>query len=217
MIKAVIFDYDGTLADRCKASSLAFRDYLKEFVIKEDIDKVLLETIVQDLVLWDEFGAGEKIEIFHRLKNRYGYEVDVKHFLQWWWNNVGKYEPLFPNTLKTLEYLKKKYKLAIITNGTVTGQNTKIDSAGIRNYFEEIIISHGVGKEKPNKDIFEYTLAKLNVKKDETVYVGDSYHNDILGAYNAGLTAIWIWPDDGRENQDGIKRIYEIGQLRDIL
>ena len=217
MIKAVIFDYDGTLADRCKASSLALRSYLKEFVVEKDIDKVLLETIVQDLVLWDEFGAGEKIEIFQRLKNRYGYEVDVKHFLQWWWNNVGKYEPLFPNTLKTLEYLKKKYKLAIITNGTVTGQNTKIDSVGIRNYFDEIIISHGVGKEKPNKDIFEYTLAKLNVKADEAVYVGDSYHNDILGAYNAGLTAIWIWPDDGRENQDGIKRIYEIGQLRDIL
>ena len=217
MIKAVIFDYDGTLADRSKASSLALRNYLKEFVVEEDIDKVLLETLVQDIVLWDEFGAGEKIGIFRKLKNRYGYEVNVKHFLKWWWNNVGKYEPLFPNTLKTLEYLKKKYKLAIITNGTVTGQNTKIDSSGIRDYFEEIIISHGVGKEKPNKDIFEYTLAKLNVKAEEAVYVGDSYHNDILGAYRAGLTAIWIWPNDGRENQDGIKRIYEIGELRDIL
>ncbi len=218
MIKAVIFDYDGTLADRCKASSFAFRNYLLEFVVEKDIDKVLLETMVQDLILWDEFGAGVKKDTFARLKKYYGYDVDLTHFLHWWWDNVGKYEPLFPNTLETLKYLKEKgYKLAIITNGTVVGQNNKIDNAGIRDYFDEIIISHAVGLEKPDKEIYEYALNLLNVMADEAVFVGDSYHNDIYGAYKAGLNPIWIWPDDGRVNNDGLTRIYEIGQLREIL
>ncbi len=217
MIKAVIFDYDGTLADRCKATSLAYRKYLKEFVLKEKINQVLEETMVQDLILWDEFGAGDKKVIFERFADRYGYEVDDKHFKNWWWRNVGKYEPLFPQTRSTLDYLKYKYQLAIITNGTIIGQNTKIDSVGIRDYFSQIVISHAVGCQKPDPEIFRLTVELLNIKPDEAVYVGDSYHNDILGAYKAGLKPIWLWINDGRENYDGITRIYDIGQLKDIL
>ena len=60
MIKAIIFDYDGTLADRTKATCTAFRIYLQSFVIEDKIDAVHLEAMVQDLVLWDEYGAGSK-------------------------------------------------------------------------------------------------------------------------------------------------------------
>lgn len=217
MIKAVIFDYDGTLADRCKATSTAYRKYLIKYIINEKIDKVLLETMVQDLVLWDEFGAGSKRLSFEKFEKRYNYHIDHAHFIDWWIHNAGKYEPLFPNTLAILNYLKEKYKLAIITNGTVVGQNVKIDSTGIRNYFDEVVISHEVGIEKPDPKIFKLTIERLNVKPDEAVYVGDSYHNDIFGAYQAGLKPIWIWANDGRENSDGIIRIYDIAELKDIL
>ena len=116
-----------------------------------------------------------------------------------------------------MDYLKYKYQLAIITNGTIIGQNTKIDSVGIRDYFSQIVISHAVGCQKPDPEIFRLTVELLNIKPDEAVYVGDSYHNDILGAYKAGLKPIWLWINDGRENYDGITRIYDIGQLKDIL
>lgn len=217
MIKAVIFDYDSTLADRTYGANKALRLYLEEFVIKDKVDEVYFETMIQDLMLWDQFGAGSKKIMIENFNKKYGYQLDHHHFYSWWINNLGKHEPLFENTLKTLDYLKNKYKLGIITNGTLTGQNRKIDSTNIRHYFDSILISEGFGKAKPDVSIFKESLRQLDVLPSEAVFVGDSYSNDILGAYNSGITPIWIWSNDGRYNQDGIKRIYQIEDLIKIL
>lgn len=45
---------------------------------------------------------------------------------------------------------------------------------------------------KPNIKIFNYTLDKLDLKKEEVVHIGDLYGSDILGALNAGIDPIWI-------------------------
>lgn len=217
MIKAVIFDYDGTLADRTKATCSAFRIYLQNYVLEEKTDAVYLESLVQDLVLWDEFGSGNKRQMVERFNRKYGYSIDYEHFFNWWIENLGTYEPLFENTLKTLEYLKTRYKLGIITNGTSIGQNTKIDSTNIRHYFDCIIVSDDFGKAKPEAAIFNEALKQLAVLPQQAVYVGDSYSNDIIGAYNAGITPVWIWCEDGRYNFDGVKRIYRIEDLIEIL
>ncbi len=217
MIKAVIFDYDGTLADRTKGACSAFRVYLKNFVVKEKIDMVLFESMVQDLMLWDEFGNGSKKLMIEKFNKKYRYNIEYQHLLNWWAENLGLYEPLFANTLKTLDYLKGKYKLGIITNGTIVGQNTKIDCTDIRHYFDSILISDEFEKAKPDTAIFNEALRQLDVLPEEAVYVGDSYSNDILGASNAKITPIWIWNDDGRYNLDSVKRIYKIEDLIEIL
>lgn len=217
MIKAVIFDYDGTLANREKGACSAYRVYLKNFVIKEKIDEVHFEALVQELMLWDESGASNKKYMFERFNKKHGYEIDYDHFLNWWIENLGIYEPLFENTLKTLDYLKDKYKLGIITNGTKKGQNFKIDSTNIRHYFDSIIISDEFGQHKPDVSIFEESLRQLNVLPHEAIYVGDSFYNDVLGAYNAKIKPIWIWCDDGKYNLDSTKRIFKIEELIEIL
>lgn len=217
MIKAIIFDYDGTLADRTKATCTAFRIYLQSFVIEDKIDAVHLEAMVQDLVLWDEYGAGSKRLMVEKFDKKYSYSINYDHLFNWWINNLGTYEPLFENTIKTLDYLKEKYKLGIITNGTVTGQNTKINSSNIRHYFDCILISDEFKSAKPDAAIFNEALKQLDVLAHEAIYVGDSYSNDVIGAYNAKITPIWIWSEDGRYNQDSVKRIYKIEDLIEIL
>jgi putative hydrolase of the HAD superfamily len=186
-------------------------------VIEDKIDAVHLEAMVQDLVLWDEYGAGSKRLMVEKFNKKYSYSINYDHLFNWWINNLGTYEPLFENTIKTLDYLKEKYKLGIITNGTVTGQNTKINSSNIRHYFDCILISDEFKSAKPDAAIFNEALKQLDVLAHEAIYVGDSYSNDVIGAYNAKITPIWIWSEDGRYNQDSVKRIYKIEDLIEIL
>jgi putative hydrolase of the HAD superfamily len=63
---------------------------------------------------------------------------------------------------------------------------------GIRDYFQTIIVSDAVGMKKPDRDIFLYACEYLKASAAQSVYVGDNYENDIMGATRAGLSAIWM-------------------------
>ncbi|MBD8114893.1 HAD family hydrolase [Bacillus megaterium] len=54
-----------------------------------------------------------------------------------------------------------------------------------------MLVSEQEGIKKPYVDIFLRVLKRLDVKAEETVYVGDHPENDVLGARNAGMHAIW--------------------------
>ena len=94
-----------------------------------------------------------------------------------------------PNAIKTLDYLKIKYNLYIITNGFRDVQNQKMKSSKINKYFKKIYDSESVGVKKPNPDIFNFAIEDSNSLKSESLMVGDSYEADIEGALNVGLNA----------------------------
>ena len=119
--------------------------------------------------------------------------------------------------MDVLNYLKKKYRLAIVTNGDNYSQNSKIDRNGLRDYFDFIVISADVGSEKPDPLMYRMALDHFGIQPEEAVYVGDTFGKDILGAHNLGIKPIWIWPDDSRKGVKGITRIYKISDLLDIL
>lgn len=217
MIKAVIFDFDGTLADRNKAICIAYRQFLLEHVVNTDINKIDLETMVQQLIGLDQNGASDKKYVFEKFNRMFGYHVDYRFFREWWMHNLGKYEQLYDDTLDTLQYLKGKYDLAIITNGSTISQNMKIDNCQIREYFKAILISQQCGVAKPDSAIFNMALKQLNISAEQAIYVGDSYYNDIYGAYKANIKPVWINKQSGIFNSDGIDCITSLSQLKNIL
>ena len=109
--------------------------------------------------------------------------------------------------------------LGVITNGSVRKQNVKIDTLGIRQYMDAIVISEQVGIEKPDKRIFHTAVSSISVKPPEAWFVGDHPINDVLGADEAGLTGIWMevgysWPED----HDGPKwKIHRMNELLSLL
>ena len=217
MIKAVIFDFDGTLADRNKAICIAYRQFLLEHVVNTDINKIDLETMVQQLIGLDQYGASDKQYVFEKFNRMFGYHVDYRFFREGGMHNLGKYEQLSDDTLDTLQYLKGKYDLAIITNGSTISQNMKIDNCQIREYFKAILISQQCGVAKPDSAIFNMALKQLNISAKQAIYVGDSYYNDIYGAYKANIKPIWINKQSGIFNSDGIDCITSLSQLNNIL
>ncbi|MBL8057596.1 MAG: HAD family hydrolase, partial [Anaerolineales bacterium] len=67
-----------------------------------------------------------------------------------------------------------------------------IDQAGLRPYFDPIVISAAVGLRKPNPQIFARVLAAWGRPAAECVMVGDTLGADILGAQLAGLRHVWL-------------------------
>lgn len=59
-------------------------------------------------------------------------------------------------------------------------------------HFDAITISEDVGFRKPRREIFDATLARLDVGADEALHVGDNLHADVQGAAAAGIASVWI-------------------------
>ena len=119
-----------------------------------------------------------------------------------------------------IEKLSKKYYLGILTNG-----NADIFKYDIGRFFEFSISSFDVQDNKPNKPHFESAKNKYeNISYEEIIHIGDHQINDVYGAYQLGMKAIWFnnmnneWdqsfgkPDEFSHWNDCTKLIEEIDE-----
>lgn len=104
---------------------------------------------------------------------------------------------VYEETFEVLDVLKDNYTLLLITNGSPSLQNTKLEiTPEIAPYFDHILISGAFGKGKPDPSIFEHALGLVSVSKEEVLMVGDNLMTDILGASRAGIQSVWINRED---------------------
>lgn len=199
----VFFDLDHTLWDFDKNSALTFEKILLKNEISIDLEEFLSIYVPINKQYWRLYSQ-EKINKealkLGRLKDTFDalkYSVSEKAI-----NNVASdylevlpsFNHLMPNALHILEYLKTSYNLHIITNGFHEIQNGKLRNSNIDHYFTHVINSEMVGVKKPNPIIFEYALNLSKVHAKQSVMIGDSLEDDIMGAQNAGLCAIHFNP-----------------------
>ena len=131
----------------------------------------------------------------------------------------------FADTIETLIYLKSQgYRLAVISNGITIKQWEKLVRLNVYSFFDEVITSEEVGKDKPDKLIYDVALRKMNGNPEKSVMVGNKFKEDALGAVNAGLSAILVNSDITEEDRDYIKKeklditiIQNIGDIKTIL
>jgi putative hydrolase of the HAD superfamily len=123
---------------------------------------------------------------------------------------------LFPGAVETLEYLKERYRLHIITNGFREVQHIKIQKSGLTRFFDHIHISEEVGYKKPEPEIFFHAMKKAKSASAQCIMIGDNLDTDIRGAINAGLDCVWFNPD-GIEVEHSrvpvIRNLYEVTRL----
>ncbi|WP_214072055.1 YjjG family noncanonical pyrimidine nucleotidase [Mucilaginibacter sp. dw_454] len=124
---------------------------------------------------------------------------------------------LFPHAHETLEYLRGKYQLHLISNGFKESQDTKINGTGIGKYFTHIIISELVGVNKPDKAIFEYAVNLADTTKEQSLMIGDSLEADVLGALNFGMDAIYFNPFNAPKPDEVKVQISDLKELTLLL
>ena len=220
-IKAVIFDFDNTLGDRFEYCYQTYRCFVKTFLPEIDENSILFESMLQDLVLYDEYGnVGNKDQILRTFEQKYDVRINMsgKEFARWWIEHQYLFTVLFPDAMDTVLKLKEKYKIGILTNGAHLAQWGKIERSGLMPYVDAILVSEDAGVRKPDVRIFEMMADKLGLKCEECVYVGDTFSLDIMGAYNSGMKPVWIWPSERAKPSDfEVARIRNVSDLLEIL
>lgn len=103
--------------------------------------------------------------------------------------NSANWDQILPGTREALERLRKEYAIAVISNA-----DGKIDAVlrrcGILDCFQSVTDSGKVGRENPHPAIFEAALRAMKAKAAESLYVGDVYSVDYVGARQAGMQAV---------------------------
>lgn len=83
-------------------------------------------------------------------------------------------------------------RLALVTNGAAHEQRAKIERFGVSSYFDHVQVEGEFGLGKPDREVYEHVLARLDVAPDEALMVGDNFRCDVIGALDAGMHAAWI-------------------------
>jgi putative hydrolase of the HAD superfamily len=201
--KHLFFDFDDTLWDFQKNSSVILQQLFEEYGLQDKLSTDFgnfhntYRTINQQL--WSKYYKKEidKHEVrnrrFHIVFQSFGYDnyEENLEITQHYLTRTPKGTFLKEGCIETLNYLKQNYTLHIITNGFKESQSVKIDGSGLRTYFSEIIISDEHNLIKPEEKIFRLAETMAKAIPSECVMIGDSLESDIEGAMKAGWEAIY--------------------------
>lgn len=224
-ITDVFFDLDHTLWDFDVNSKLAFATIFEKdhptIVITDFIEKYIpINQACWKLYQYDKITHAELR--YNRLKHTFDAleyfvsDAQIENIAQDYIDLLPQNNCLFDGTLEVLEYLEKKYKLHIITNGFAEVQYKKINNSNIADFFKTITNSEMAGVKKPNPVIFEYALNLAQANKENSIMIGDCLEADVQGALNAGLEAIFF-NDKKIDVDQNIKQVTHLLELKKYL
>ena len=127
----------------------------------------------------------------------------------------ANWDQILPGTRVALERIRQDYAIAVISNS-----DGRIDEVlrrcGIADCFESITDSGVVGCEKPHPAIFEAALRAMKAEAAESLYVGDVYSVDYVGARHAGMQAVLL-DVAGSYREREFPRVESLAELEDWL
>ncbi|HED04222.1 MAG TPA: HAD family hydrolase [Candidatus Fraserbacteria bacterium] len=231
-LKAIVFDLDGTLARSGLESAAALARALvqrgdlpdptwpeRDFIAEPGYAQ-MLEQVAAERFSGAVFPYGAWAEALQRYLVTNGAAADqaseiVEDYVHW---RVESIE-LRPGVHRLLERLSG-FRLGLLTNGPSRLQWRKIELLKLGPLFAAIIVSGDRGIYKPAAAIFQQMSEELEVRPQESAYVGDSLYDDIAGAKGAGWWAIWLnsgqrQPDPQLYRPD--RQISALEQLPDLL
>lgn len=123
----------------------------------------------------------------------------------------ANWDTIRPGTADRLREIGKRYRIAIISNADGRIEDV-LRRSGIADCFLTITDSGLVGHEKPNPEIFRRALASLNAAPEDSLYVGDMYSVDYVGATRAGMQAV-VMDYPGAYREKGVPRVDSLEAL----
>jgi len=226
VFKGVLFDIDDTLYDTSGFAKLARKAALNVMIdgglpLETDEAYIMLRKIIK------EKGSNYDKHFNVLTREVFGEEKPLLIALGMITYHNVKFALLrpFPETTSTLLYLNKKgYHLGVVSNGITIKQWEKLIRLGLYHFFDEVITSEAAGVEKPDPKIFELALNQMGCRSSKSVMVGNKFSEDIMGAINAGMSAILVNSKLTESEKDFINKegieleiLENIGELKDIL
>ncbi|MGY3946439.1 pyrimidine 5'-nucleotidase [Aeromonas allosaccharophila] len=215
----VLFDLDETLLDFPVAEALA-RTLTIYGVEADDVAMAQYHTINHGL--WQQYNDGE-IDATALQQTRFALfaqQVDADPMAM---NNtflaqiVALSMPL-EGVLDTLQQLRSKVRMGIITNGFSVPQRGRLGKLGWSEWFEPLVISDEIRVTKPDPAIFQHTLSLMGQPDPARVLmVGDNPKTDIAGAAAQGLATCWYNPERQAGDSGATHEIHHFSHLAGIV
>ena len=106
--------------------------------------------------------------------------------------NLYKVLSPYPEVKEVLKQLKvKKYKLAILSNGTPALLSELVKSSNLENIFDDLFSVEEVRIYKPDSKVYDMPIKKYQIKPDEVAFLSANTW-DVSGGGNYGYNAIWV-------------------------
>jgi HAD superfamily hydrolase (TIGR01549 family) len=153
---------------------------------------------------------------FHTyLLEDFGEDMGIRNTLVENTRNSANWDQILRGTRDALVRIGQNFRIAVISNadGAI---GRVLSRCGIADCFESVTDSGIVGFEKPHPKIFAAALETMQVRPDESLYVGDVYSVDYVGARNAGMQAV-LFDVAGAYRDRKLPRVESMEQLETSL
>lgn len=195
--EALSFDCYGTLIDWESGILSALRPVLSRHGIEATDDRILTSYAAgEERAEAEHYRPYREVlrEVMRGLGARFGFTPAAEELdrlalsIEEW--------PAFADTVESLRLLKRRYRLAIVSN-----IDDDLFSASARRLeipFDEVITARQVRSYKPRPAHFETALDRLGLESDRLLHVAQSLFHDIEPAQRLGLSTVWVNRRDGR-------------------
>jgi putative hydrolase of the HAD superfamily len=223
--RIIFFDLDHTLWDLETNAHECLQELFEEHKLQRitDFKSFFIAYEKHNSRLWAEYEAGNlrkdalrSLRFYLTMKDFGLNDYDLaERFGMAYITRCPLKTNLFPHAMPLLDYLRPKYRMAIISNGFPEVQEVKLKSCGIVDYFDKVFTSEMVGYQKPRPEIFHAAVTAFHASKKHCLMVGDSWVHDILGARNYGIDQVYFNPK--QQEQEGRKATHEIASLKELM
>ncbi len=191
VVRAILFDLDGTLLDSFASHLHAYRAAFSKVGLRLTEDEFHRHYHPD----WNVFyqAAGVPPEDWGILSTYWRDEIAAT-----------PPPPPFPGVTETLAALRRRANLAVVTSGSRHRVDADLKRAGLAGHFEVIITGGDVSKPKPEPEGILLALRALAVTPEEAVYVGDTPVDEAMAAH-AGVRFV------------GVKSAFTTGRFRGQL
>jgi epoxide hydrolase-like predicted phosphatase len=183
MVKAIIFDFGGPIVDWEEGMNEVYRKHEDHHNLERDtLRKLFNDYIVGGLVA--DFHS--IADFFEKTKPSINMTVEeLNEVLEE--ANATMY--VRPEMIAYIEILRKKYKIALLSNFSNGLERFLQEVFKIYHLFDLVVSSYNVKIKKPDSRIYEHTLKKLGLKPEEAVFIDDLEEN-VKGAEAVGIKGI---------------------------
>lgn len=206
MVKTILFDFWGTLAEQGVWSPV------KQVKNILQIDSSFPEYITRMETAFMTRGFSSLKEAFQSIFYEFNIQLTEEKIeeLIGLWNKAWMLAQPYPETINILKKLKEKYQLVLISNTDNFSLPQVLEKFQLNELFDNVFFSYDLGAIKTDKIFLKSVLTKLNLTPQDCVLVGDSIQSDIISARRANIKAILIDRKNTRDYHPKIKSLNDL-------